>query len=139
MDRPRPPAATGVRAEWSEVPKRVRAAVEERLGSPVGSATSLSGGFSPGLAAQLGTMDGRRVFVKAVGPEPNPDSPAAHRREAEIAAALPPDVPAPRLLWSYDEGEHGWIVLALEDVDGRTPPSPGGPASWIECSTPSRP
>jgi hypothetical protein len=41
-------------------------------------------------------MNGRRVFVKALGPEPpNPDSPAAHRREAKIAAALPPDVPAP--------------------------------------------
>ena len=124
MGGPRPPAAAGVRAEWPEVPGRVRAAVEERLGSKVESATSLSGGFSPGVAARLGTPDGRRVFVKAVGPEPNPDSPAAHRREAEIAAALPPDVPAPRLLWSYDEGENGWIVLAFEDVDGRNPAEP---------------
>jgi len=127
MDRSRPPAAAGVRAEWPKVPERVRAAVEERLGSPVGSATSLSGGFSPGVAARLGTMDGRRVFVKAVGPEPDPGSPAAHRREAEIAAALPPDVPAPRLLWSYAEGEHGWIVLAFEDVDGRNPAEPWRP------------
>ena len=102
----------------------MRAAVEERLGSPVESATSLSGGFSPGLAAQLGTMDGRRVFVKAVGPEPNPDSPAMHRREIEIVRALPSEAPAPRLLWSYDEGGEGWVVLAFEDVDGRSPAEP---------------
>jgi aminoglycoside phosphotransferase (APT) family kinase protein len=127
MSDKRPPAAAGVRPSWEEVPGRVRAAIEARLGGPVESATSLSGGFSPGVAARLETQDGRRVFVKAVGPEPNPDSPAAHRREAEIAAALPPSVPAPRLLWFHDEGEGGWISLAFEDVDGRNPAEPWRP------------
>ena len=127
MSDQRPPAAAGVRPDWEEVPGRVRAAIEARLGSPVESAISLSGGFSPGAAARLKTSDGRRVFVKAVGPEPSPDSPAAHRREAEIAAALPPGVPAPELLWSHDEGEEGWISLAFEDVDGRNPAEPWRP------------
>jgi hypothetical protein len=127
MSGPRPPAAAGVRADWPQVPGRMRTAVEDRLGSKVESATSSPGGFSPGVAARLRASDGRRVFVKAVGPEPNPGFPAAHRREVKIAAALPPDVPAPRLLWSYDEGEDGWIVLAFEDVEGRKPEEPWRP------------
>ncbi len=127
MEASGPPPAAGVRLRWSDVPGRVRGAVEARLAEKVVAATSSLGGFSPGVAARLRTSGGRRVFVKAAGPEPNPDTPAAHRREAEIAAALPPDVPAPRLLWSYDEGEEGWIVLAFEDVDGRNPAEPWRP------------
>jgi aminoglycoside phosphotransferase (APT) family kinase protein len=119
-----PPPATGVRRSWQELPARVRAAIEQRLGSPVVSAVTQTGGFSPGLAARIQTADGRRAFVKAVGPELNPDSPAFHRREARIAAVLPPGAPAPRLLWSYDEGESGWVALAFEDVDGRPPALP---------------
>ncbi len=87
-------------------------------------AESAPGGFSPGLAARLQTRDGRRVFVKAVGPEPNPDSSAMHRREAEVVRALPSEAPMPRLPWSHDEGEEGWVVLVFEDVDGRSPAEP---------------
>ncbi len=47
-----------------------------------------------------------------------------HRREIEIVRALPSEAPVPRLLWSYDEGEEGWVVLAFEDVDGRSPAEP---------------
>ncbi len=124
MSDPRPPAAAGVRAEWSAVPRRVRAAIEAWLEDRVVAADTTPGGFSPGLAARLQTRDGRRVFVKAVGPEPNPDSPAMHRREIEIVRALPPEAPVPRLLWSFDEGERGWVVLAFEDVDGTSPAEP---------------
>jgi hypothetical protein len=60
-------------------------------------------------------------------PGTQPGPPAAHRREAEIAAALPPDIPAPRLLWSHDEGKEGRIVLAFEDVDGRNHEEPWRP------------
>jgi aminoglycoside phosphotransferase (APT) family kinase protein len=98
--------------------------VEDRLGSPVISAASQPAGFSPGVAARLRTGDGRRLFVKAAGPEPNELTPAAHRREAEIAAALPEEAPVPRLLWSHDEGEGGWVVLIFEDVEGRNPEVP---------------
>ncbi len=67
------------------------------------------------------------MFVKAVGPELNPLSPDFHRREARNAAALPAGTPAPRLLWSHDEGPGGWVVLAFEDIDGRQPAQP-----WVD-------
>jgi hypothetical protein len=124
MKASRQPDAAGFRLEWSEIPGRVRAAVEDRLGSPVVLAFSQSAGFSPGVAARLGTEDGRRFFAKAAGPNPNPLTPAAHRREAEVAAALPEEAPVPRLLHSHDEGEDGWIVLIFEDVEGRNPAVP---------------
>lgn len=124
MTASRPPDATGLRFYWSDVPKRGRTAIEVRLGSPVVSAVSQSAGFSPGVAARLRTEDGRCFFAKAAGPEPNPLTPAAHRREARVAAALPEDAPVPRFLFSHDEGEGGWIVLVFEDVDGRNPTVP---------------
>ena len=127
MTASRPPDAAGLRFDWSDVPERARTAVEDRLGSPVLSAVSQSAGFSPGVAARLRTEDGRRFFAKAAGPEPNPLTPAAHRREARVAAALPEDAPVPRLLFSHDEGEGGWIVLVFEDVEGRNPPVPWRP------------
>jgi aminoglycoside phosphotransferase (APT) family kinase protein len=48
-----------------------------------------------------------------------------HRREAEITAALPPDVPAPRLLGCYDDGD--WVALVLQDIEGRPPVTPWQP------------
>ena len=118
----KPPDAEGVRLRWPDVPGRVRAAVEDRLGSPVVSAVSRSGGFSPGVAARLETADGRRVFAKAAGREPNPLTPQAHRQEARVAAALPAGAPVPRLLWSFEED--GWVVLLFEHAEGRNPAVP---------------
>src|SRR5206468_2520081 len=83
------------------------------------------GGFSPGVAARLRCAGGRRAFVKALGPEPNPDSREYHRVEARITAALPAGAPVPRLLASYDRD--GWVVLLFEDVDGTTPALPWRP------------
>ena len=85
------------------------------------------GGFSPGPAVRVQTADGRRVFVKAVGPELNPDSPGIFRQEARIVAGLPATAPVPRLLWVYDEGEDGWIMLVFEDVEGWNPAQPWRP------------
>jgi aminoglycoside phosphotransferase (APT) family kinase protein len=85
-------------------------------------AVTQPGGFSPGLAARLLTEDGRRVFVKAVSERANPLSPAMHRREAEVVAAMPAGAPVPRLHWSYEDD--GWVVLGFEDVDGRHPTLP---------------
>lgn len=104
------------------MPGTVQAAIEDRLGSKVVAAHSQTGGFSPGVAARLELTDGSRAFVKAVCTVPNPDSPAMHRREARIAAALPASVPAPALRFSYDDGE--WIALAFDDVDGHNPTMP---------------
>lgn len=100
----------------------MRAAIEERLGGTVVDAVTQRGGFSPGLAARVRTADGRRAFVKAVSETANPDSPRMHRREAKIVAALPAEVPVPRLLWSHDAD--GWVALGFEDVEGRMPSQP---------------
>ena len=119
-----PPPDRGVRLHWSDMPGRVRGEIEQWLGGAVVSALTQPTGFSPGVAARLTTDDGRRVFVKAVGPEPNAGTPKLHRREISIVTALPRAAPVPRLLWSHDEGEGGWVVLAFEDVDGRHPTQP---------------
>jgi aminoglycoside phosphotransferase (APT) family kinase protein len=100
----------------------VRAAFERRLGARVVEAVTQPSGFSPGLAARMRLEDGRRAFLKAVSEKANPDTPDIHRREARILAALPPNAPIPRLLWSYDE--MGWVALCLEDIDGRHPHEP---------------
>jgi Ser/Thr protein kinase RdoA (MazF antagonist) len=45
-----------------------------------------------------------------------------HRREASVAAALPPAVGSPALLGTYDDG--CWVGLLFEQVDGRPPAQP---------------
>src|SRR5438105_3217667 len=144
---PNPPPAQGLRLEWSAVPEQIRRAFERWAGSSVISANSQPHGFSPGVAARVRLADGRGLFVKGVGATPNAESPAIHRREARIVAALPADVPVPRLRWSYDEGEDGWVVLVFDEVDGRHPAQPwrsdeldrdlDGLARYAERSTPS--
>lgn len=119
-----PPPAAGVRLAWEELPARLRDAVETWLGSPVIAAVTQPSGFSPGVAARLQTADGQRLFIKAAALEPNPVTPAMHRREIAILQALPPEAPVPRLLWTYDEGEQGWVALVMEDVNGRHPAQP---------------
>jgi hypothetical protein len=114
--------ATGQRLQWPQLPDHVRRGIETRLGAAVTKAVTQPGGFSPGVAARLRLANGRAAFVKAVSGSINPDSPGMHRREARIAAALPPSVPTPRFLDAYDDGD--WIALIFEDVDGTTPRTP---------------
>ena len=92
------------------------------MGGRVVEAVTQPGGFSPGLAARLRLGDGRRVFVKAVSEDANPDTPGIHRREADVVAGLPPEAAVPKLLWIYDE--NGWVALGLTDIDGHTPAQP---------------
>jgi aminoglycoside phosphotransferase (APT) family kinase protein len=103
----------------------VRGAVEGVLGSPVVEAATQRGGFSPGVAARVTSAAGDRAFVKAVGPEPNPDSADIHRTEARVAATLPAAAPVPRLLGAVDQD--GWVALVFEDVDGAMPELPWVP------------
>jgi aminoglycoside phosphotransferase (APT) family kinase protein len=116
------PLAASPRISWDDVPRHVRAAVDQGLGSPITSAVTQQGGFSPGAAVRVVCEDGRRAFVKAVGRSLNPDSPGLHRREIQAMSVLPDGVPAPRLLSSYDDGD--WVALVLEDVAGRRPDLP---------------
>lgn len=117
--------AGGVRIQWADVPEHVRSAVDAILGSPVVEAVSQAGGFSPGTADRVLLKDGRRAFVKAVGPELNPHTPGIHRREIHVMRALPSGLPTPRLIGAYDDGD--WVALALTDVDGRHPAEPWDP------------
>ncbi|MCK2215138.1 aminoglycoside phosphotransferase family protein [Actinomadura sp. ATCC 31491] len=117
-----PPASGGTRVPWAEVHPAVRASVEEFLGAPVAEAVTQPGGFSPAAAVRVRTEDGRRAFVKSVGPEPNPDTPRIYRSELKIAAALPASVPAPRLLTGFELA--GWVTLVFEDVEGGHPELP---------------
>jgi hypothetical protein len=114
--------ASGVRVAWADLPRSVRAGVEDVLGSPVVAAVTQPGGFSPGSADRVRTADGRRAFVKAVAGSTNVHSPTLHRREITVTAALPPDAPVPRLLGSHDDGD--WVALVLSDVEGRHPRLP---------------
>jgi aminoglycoside phosphotransferase (APT) family kinase protein len=112
----------GVRMAWAELPLEVRRGIEGLLGAEVVEANSQQGGFSPGVAARVTLSDGRRAFVKAVSSAANPEAPEMHRREAVVAAALPASVAAAKLLASYDE--HGWVVLAFENIEGGPPQLP---------------
>ena len=47
-----------------------------------------------------------------------------HRREARNVAAMPTGIGVPRLLWSYDDEETGWILLVFQDIDGWHPSLP---------------
>lgn len=113
--------ARGIKRPWLAVPAAVRAQVERELGSRVTSAATQAGGFSPGVAARLLLANGQRAFIKAIGPEPNPDSPAFYRQEAAIIASLPAGI-APRLLTCFEYDR--WVVLLFEDIDGRMPQRP---------------
>jgi hypothetical protein len=119
------PEVSSPRISWADVPQRVRTAVDRDLGSPVKSAVSQHGGFSPGAAMRVVCDNGRRAFVKAVGLALNPDSPGLHRAEIATMTLLPDELPAPKLLASYDDGD--WVALVLEDIDGRRPDLP-----WTE-------
>jgi aminoglycoside phosphotransferase (APT) family kinase protein len=119
------PPATGRRLTWVDAPGWLRGEVEQRLGGRVVEAVTQPSGFSPGLAVRVRLDDGRRAFVKAVGADPNPDSPGIHRAEARTMAVLPRSAPAPRMLWSLDRD--GWVALAFEDVDGAHPTLPWRP------------
>jgi Phosphotransferase enzyme family len=115
----------GTRAGWESIPNAVRSSVEHRLGRGVARAHSQEHGFSPALASRLTLTDGRRVFVKAIGPDHESGAPGGqeiYRREAAIAAGLPATVPAPRLLDVWEVT--GWVVLAFEDIEGGHPACP---------------
>ncbi len=123
MTPPTAPAA-GVHLPWARVPEPVRVWAAGVGGGPPGAVRDLTGGFSPGATAVLECTE-RDIFVKAVGAELNPDSPALHRREAVVSTALPRSRLFPRLLGTYDDGE--WVALAFEAIDGRPPRHPWEP------------
>ncbi len=73
-----------------------------------------------GCATRLGLADGRRLFVKAVGPELNPDTPTLFRREAYALGLLGHHPLWAGLVDVLDETD-GWVALLLDDVPGAHP------------------
>ena len=118
---PAPHAQTARRLEWAFLPPNLRAWIERRCGSPVVSAISQTSGFTPGFASVLVCEDGSRHFVKAASTKAQRPFADSYREEARKLAALPPEVPAPRLLWHLDDD---WVVLGTEYVAARLPHRP---------------
>ena len=121
-----PHGRTARRLEWVHLPPYVRELVEGHLGSIVTEAESQDGGFTPGFASVLTCADGSRHFVKAASAKAQRMFAESYREEARKLRLLPPETPAPRLLWVEDDGE--WVVLATAHVAGRAPSRP-----WTEA------
>lgn len=118
------PEARGKRLEWDALPVHIVRTIDLALGDPVVTTTTIHGGFSPGIACIARTFGGQEFFVKAACSIPNERAPAFHRNEIRIASRFGPDVPASRLIWSFDEGAPGWVVLVYEVVHGHNPELP---------------
>jgi aminoglycoside phosphotransferase len=116
------PPASGVRAQWDDLPTALRAQIEAALGTSVVAAVSQSGGFSPGVAARVRGADGSRAFIKAVSEDANPFAPSLHRAEIDVARRLPAEVPAPALRWWHNDGN--WVVLLFDEIEGVGPELP---------------
>lgn len=114
------PEAVGQRWPFATLPVGVRALVGDVVGG-IEHVRDVHVGFSPGVAAAVEGATGT-CFVKAVHADANPESPAIHRREAQVLRTLEGVVRAPRLRRVVDEG--GWIVLVTDLVDGVNPTLP---------------
>ncbi|MGI8645065.1 MAG: hypothetical protein ACR2JD_01900, partial [Nocardioides sp.] len=112
---PVPTGATARRLSWPFLPRHIRTMVEQHCGSQVVESASQDGGFTPGFASVLTCADGSRHFVKAASAVAQATFAESYREEARKLAGLPAGVPAPRLLWSYDDD---WVVLGLQHVEG---------------------
>ncbi|MCP3422030.1 phosphotransferase family protein [Nocardioides pinisoli] len=120
---PVPHDNTARRLEWPFLPPNLRSYIERKCGSPVATAISQTSGFTPGFASVLVCEDGSHHFVKAASTKAQRVFADSYREEARKLAALPPDVPAPRLLWHLDDD---WVVLGIEHVAARPPHRPWG-------------
>ena len=120
-----PVGATARRPLWSDLPDAVRAIIEDHLGSRVVDATSQGSGYTPGFASRLRLSDGGRVFAKAAYGKYEWML-RAYRQEAAKLALLPTAVPAPTLRWSFDDlvDSDPWVILIMDDIDGRSPHRP---------------
>ena len=119
---PVPHGQTARRLEWPHLPPSVRAAIEERCGAPVATATSQTSGFTPGFASVLECTDGTRHFVKAASTKAQRMFADAYREEARKLAELPAQAPAPPLRWTLEVDD--WFALSTEYVDARPPYRP---------------
>jgi len=108
------------RIQWADLPRPLKAAIEERTG-PIAAGRAVTAGQNSPLAAIIDTRDGKE-FVKGL---PS-DHPRVITQEREAAAAPLVSRLSPALLWHFDEA--GWNVLGFEHIPGRAADySPGSP------------
>jgi len=123
--------ATSVRVRYDELSAEVRRCADRVLGSRVVLADPpVTSGFTRAYAGAVTLADGRRVFLKATGPE-LPIPLAALRREAQVLStvgALLPSVPLVASAASADGGQ----VLALQWVAGDMPGFPWSDAEMAQ-------
>lgn len=112
------PRAVGVRIGFSDVPQEVRRWVDAHVGTSE-IVTGHRGGMSPGAAVTLQSVDGQRVFVKAVSESLNQQTAALFRAEVAVLQSLPHAPYRPALIDAYDDGR--WVALLLEQIEGRYP------------------
>lgn len=117
-----PHGRTARRLDWAHLPPMVRAEIERRIGTTVVHTVSQGGGFTPGFASVLLGDDGTRHFVKAASVKAQRVFAESYRIEARRLRSLPPDSPAPRLLWADEVDD--WMLMETEYVDGRAPQRP---------------
>lgn len=114
-------SATASRPGWLDLPADLRLGIETGIGEPVRQLAMAGGGFTPGFAAVINSA----WFVKAA-PARIPWMFASYTREAEVAALLPPTVPAPPFIdaSTMAAGGEDWQVLQFRAVAGNMPGSP---------------
>lgn len=108
--------------EWAVIPGAVRQAVAEMLGAQVRRAVREWGGYTPSPTYRLRLADGRRAFLKAVGPPPYDFAlrPLLGELDAyhELPALVGDWMPA---FYGATEVD-GWHVLLLEDLGPKSAP-----------------
>ena len=114
------PRAAGVRRPYAAVPERVRAWVEETLGSPVALDRRAGRRDVAGLRDAAG-LRGRDPGLREGGrPGAQRQTPELFRHEIAALGVLGEHPLWAPLLASYDE-PGGWVALLLGDVEGRHP------------------
>ena len=86
---PVPTGRTARRLEWQFLPTHVRTLIAERCGSPVVSAVSQGGGFTPGFASVLTCEDGTKHFVKAASVKAQRIFAESYREESRKLGSAP--------------------------------------------------
>lgn len=115
---------TGVETKpaWRTLPSEVRRAAEVALGSPVARAMRVWGGYGPTPTFRLRLRDGRRAFLKAVGPDGNEFMHRAIAREMRVYRELG------ALIGAWAPGYLGvltlpdWQAILLEDLGPKSAP-----------------
>jgi hypothetical protein len=119
-------AATAIRPAYPTLPESVRARISAELGGEPVAVAVAGGGFTTGFAGRVRSASGSELFVKAAGPL-TPEVRNAYRDEARVTAALPPEIPAPRVQFHVDIDD--WTVTGFEALQGKPVTLPLGAAA----------